>query len=416
MGLFKVRTMTADGHEQQGGDNPGATNESSMADGETVDLATRAIHSEGCQDTNGALTTPIYANVTYEYDSPTDLGGAYRYSRMAEPTRDDLETVIADLEEAGHASAFASGMAAIDAVFSLLSTDDHVIAGDSLYAETHDLLADVYPRYGIDVTHVDVTDAEAVREAAREETALIYVESPTNPLLRIVDLPAVAEVAHEVDALFAVDNTFASPVLQRPLEQGADLVVESLTKYLGGHSDAIAGSVATRDGDLAEQIARIQYTRGAIPGPFECFLVRRGAKTLAARMDRHCRNASALAATLAAHDAVDRVYYPGLKTHPGHEVAAAQMAGFGGMIAFELSGGVAAATQFAAALETITIAESLGGVESLLEVPAAMTHQDLSADALQAAGIDAGLVRISVGIERKDDLLADVRRGLNAIE
>ncbi|MEF8782736.1 MAG: PLP-dependent aspartate aminotransferase family protein [Haloarculaceae archaeon] len=379
------------------------------------DLDTRGIHGGQGRDQYGALTTPIYANVTYEYDSPTDLGGPHRYSRMSEPTRDDLEALLADLEGGSHASAFASGMAAIDAIFSLLSAGDHVVAGATLYAETHDLLSDVYPRYGVEVSHVDMTDPDAVRNAVREETALVYAESPTNPLLQITDLEAAAAVAREAGAVLAVDNTFASPALQRPLELGADLVVESLTKYLGGHSDAIAGAVATDDPGLAAELERIQYTRGAIPGPFECFLVRRGAKTLGARMDRHCRNARAVAETLAAAGAVDRVYYPGLESHPGHEIAADQMADFGGMLSFELAGGVEAATAFVAALKKITIAESLGGVESLIEVPAAMTHQDLSPAELAAAGIDEGLVRISVGIERQADLLADVRRGLDAV-
>ena len=378
-------------------------------------LATRGIHAGEQSASNDALTTPIYANATYEYASATELDGDYRYSRMAEPTRDELEATIASLEGAPHASTFASGMAAIDAGFSLLAAGDHVIAGDSLYAETHDLLADIYPRYGIDVTHVDVTEPDAIRAATREETALVYVESPTNPLLQIVDIEAAAAAAHDADALLAVDNTFASPALQRPLEQGADLVVESLTKYVGGHSDAIAGSVATDDEGIAKRIDRMQYTRGAILGPFEAFLVRRGAKTLEARMDRHCRNASAVADALAGHDAVDRVYHPGLETHPGHEVAAKQMTDFGGMVAFELTEGVDAATKFVAALETITIAESLGGVESLVEVPAAMTHQDFSPAELEAAGIDDGLVRVSVGIEDQADLRADIQRGLASL-
>jgi cystathionine beta-lyase/cystathionine gamma-synthase len=383
--------------------------------GDPEPLATRGIHGGQQHDQYGALTTPIYANATYEYDSPTDLGGPHRYSRMSEPTRDDLEALLADLEGGSHASAFASGMAAIDAVLSLLSAGDHVVAGATLYAETHDLLSDVYPRYGVEVSHVDMTDPDAVQNAVREDTALVYAESPTNPLLQITDLEAVASVADEAGAVLAVDNTFASPALQRPLELGADLVVESLTKYLGGHSDAIAGAVATDDPGLAAELERIQYTRGATPGPFECFLVRRGAKTLEARMDRHCRNARAVAETLAAAGAVDRVYYPGLKSHPGHEIATEQMADFGGMVSFELAGGVEAATAFVAALKKITIAESLGGVESLIEVPAAMTHQDLSPAELAAAGIDEGLVRISVGIERQADLLADVRRGLDAV-
>jgi cystathionine beta-lyase/cystathionine gamma-synthase len=375
---------------------------------------TRGIHGGRQDDQYGALTTPIYANATYEYESPTELGGSHRYSRMSEPTRDDLEALLAELEGGTHASAFASGMAAIDAVFSLLSAGDRIVAGDTLYAETHDLLTDVYPQYGVEVVHADMTDPGAVRDAVGAETTLVYAESPTNPLLRITDIGAVAAVAEDRGALLAVDNTFASPALQRPLELGADLVVESLTKYLGGHSDAIAGAVATDDPDLAAEIDRVQYTRGAIPGPFESFLVRRGVKTLGARMDRHCRNARAVAEALAEDSAVETVYYPGLDTHPGHGIATEQMDGYGGMVSFEL-GGVGAATSFVAALETITVAESLGGVESLVEVPAAMTHQNLSAAELAAAGIDEGLVRISVGIEDRAALLADIRQGLAAV-
>jgi cystathionine beta-lyase/cystathionine gamma-synthase len=377
-------------------------------------LRTRGIHGGDHADQYGALTTPIYANATYEYETATNLGGPHRYSRMSEPTREDLESVLRELEGGTHASAFASGMAAVDAVLSLVSAGDHVVAGDSLYAETHDLLTDVYPRYGVEVTHVDTTDPSAVQAETREETALVYAESPTNPLLQITDIEAVAAVADGADAVLAVDNTFASPVLQQPLEIGADVVVESLTKYLGGHSDAIAGAVVTDDEALGERIARVQYTRGAIPGPFECFLIRRGAKTLGARMDRHCENARAVAEKLDGHPAVETVYYPGLPSHPGHDVAARQMTDFGGMVALELHGGVEAATSFVAAMETFTIAESLGGVESLVEVPAAMTHQDLSARELDAAGIDEGLVRLSVGTERRADLLADVSRGLEA--
>ncbi len=377
-------------------------------------LHTRGVHGGESRDQYGALATPVYANATYEYETVTDLGGPHRYSRMSEPTRDDLESLLAELEGGTHASAFASGMAAVDAVLSLLSAGDHVVAGDSLYAETHDLLTGVYPDYGVEVTYADTTDPSAVRAATREETALVYAESPTNPLLRITDIGAVAAAAHDADAVLAVDNTFASPALQRPLALGADLVVESLTKYLGGHSDAIAGAVVTDDTALGERVDRVQYTRGAIPGPFECFLVRRGAKTLGARMDRHCENARAVARELDGHPAVETVYYPGLASHPGHDVATRQMAGFGGMVALELRGGVGAATSFVAAMETFTVAESLGGVESLVEVPAAMTHQDLSAAELDAAGIAEGLVRLSVGIEREGALVADVRRGLEA--
>ena len=365
---------------------------------------------------HSALVTPIYANVTYQYDTPSERGGEYRYSRMANPTARDLETVLAELEGADHASVFASGMAAIDSVFSLLSAGDHIVAGNSLYAETHDLLSEFYPRYNIDVSYVDTTDPEAVRNATRTDTVLVYGESPSNPLLRITDISAVAAAAHEVDALLAVDNTFASPALQRPIEIGADIVIESLTKYLSGHSDSIGGVVATSNGSLAERFWRTKYTRGAIISPFEAFLIRRGIKTLYARIDRHCKNATLIADLLSTHGDVERVFYPGLVSHPSHDLAATQMDDFGGMIAFELKGGVEDAVSFVSALETITIAESLGGVESLVEVPAAMTHQDLSSSELTAAGIDEGLVRLSTGIEQSNHLLNDIKRGLAKIK
>ena len=375
---------------------------------------TGEVHAAEPDDKHGALVTPIYANATYEYDTTDAPRGAHRYSRMSSPTRDSLEAAVAKLERGNHASAFASGMAAIDATLSLLDPGDHVVTGRSLYAETHELLMEVYTEYGVDVSAVDVTDPDAVAAAAGPETAMIYLETPANPTLRIADIEAAAAVADEHDAVLAVDNTFASPALQRPLELGADIAIESLTKYLGGHSDAIAGAVATRDDDLAEEIAYYQYARGGIPGPFECFLVLRGIKTLSARMERHCRNATAVAALLDGHDAVDGDHYPGLESHPNHDLARRQMRDFGGMVSVELAGGLEAATAFVSALDVFTLAESLGGVESLAEHPGTMTHQDHSAAELREAGIPPGLVRLSVGIEGERDLLADVERALEA--
>jgi cystathionine beta-lyase/cystathionine gamma-synthase len=376
---------------------------------------TKEIHAGQKRDEHGALMTPIYANSTYAYKTPTELHGNYRYSRMDEPTRSDLEGVIARLEEGEYTRAFASGMAAIDSLFSTLSTGDHIVAGQNLYAETHELLTNVYADYGIKVTHIDITDASAIASAARPETALIYFETPTNPLLRIGDIAAAADIADEHDARLAIDNTFASPYLQRPLELGADVVVESLTKYISGHSDLIAGVVTTNDTEFAEEIEYFQYTRGAIPSPFESFLAIRGTKTLSARMERHCSNARAIAAWLDDHQNIERVYYPGLESHPNHDVATQQMDDFGGMVSFELAGGVEEATAFASETDVITLAESLGGVESLLEVPAAMTHQDFSSDELAAAGISESLVRLSVGTEHETDLIADVERAIEAV-
>jgi cystathionine beta-lyase/cystathionine gamma-synthase len=375
---------------------------------------TEEVHATDPADEHGALVTPIYANATYEYDTTDAPRGAHRYSRMSGPTRDQLEAAVARLEGATDASAFASGMAAIDATFSLLEPGDCVVAGRSLYAETHDLLTEVYADYGVDLTTTDVTDPEAIADAAGPETAMVYFETPANPTLRIADVEAAAAVATDHDSLLVVDNTFASPALQRPLELGADIAIESLTKYLGGHSDAIAGAVATRDDDLAERIAYYQYARGGIPGPLECFLVLRGIKTLSARMERHCRNATAVAALLDGHEAVERVHYPGLESHPNHDIARRQMRDFGGMVSVELAGGVEAATAFVSALDVFTLAESLGGVESLAEHPATMTHQDYSAAELRDAGIPPNLVRLSVGIEDESDLLADLERALDA--
>jgi cystathionine gamma-lyase len=375
---------------------------------------TRQIHANGPTDEHGALMTPIYANSTYAYRTPSEPYGEHRYSRMSEPTRDALEANMAAIEGGDHASAFASGMAAIDAVFSLLSPGDHVVAGRNLYAETHELLADVYAEYRIETARVDVTDTDEIAAAIRPETELVYLETPTNPMLRIADIEATARIAADHNALLAVDNTFASPALQRPLELGADLVIESLTKYVGGHSDLIAGVVATTDAEVAEAIDCVQYARGAIPGSFESFLALRGTKTLSARMDRHCENTTIIAESLVDHPGVECVHYPGLDSHPNHEVAARQMDGFGGMVSFELVGGRETVTTFAEHVEVFTLAESLGGVESLVEVPAVMTHQDLSPAELEAAGIGETLVRLSVGIEHPADLVGDLERAIEA--
>lgn len=373
---------------------------------------TREIHAGTTDDAHGAVVTPIYANSTYEYGSPTETRGDYRYARMGAPTRDDLESLLADLEGGSRAAAFASGMAAIDAVFGLLSPGDHVVAGRNLYAETHDLLTDVYATYGVTADQIDTSDGDVLADAVDDGTDLVYLETPSNPVLDVADVGHAADVAAEHDALLAVDNTFASPALQRPLELGADLVVESLTKYVGGHSDLVAGAVATDDPDLADELAETQVVRGAIPGPFECFQALRGAKTLSMRMDRHCGNARAVASFFDDDPRVETVYYPGLTSHPNHDTAAEQMADFGGMVSFELDGDRDAAARFLEALEVFTLAESLGAVESLVEVPALMTHQDLDREALSAAGIDEALIRLSVGLEHRADLLADLEEAL----
>ncbi|MCL9817265.1 trans-sulfuration enzyme family protein [Natronocalculus amylovorans] len=379
-------------------------------------FATNGVHSgEGEHDAHGALVTPIYANVTYRYDSPTEMKSEYRYSRMKEPTRESLNAVVSDLHNGEYARTFASGMAAINTLFTTaLSADSHVVAGQTLYAESHTLLTRVFSDFGVDVTFVDTTDTENVANAIEENTDLIYLESPTNPMLQITDIAAVAAIADEHDVLMGVDNTFSSPALQRPLDLGVDVVVESLTKYVSGHSDAIAGAIVTNDKALDAEFEVIQYNQGATLGPHDAFLARRGAKTLGARMEKHCENARAVAQFLDEHDAVDRVYYPGLASHTNHEVAAEQMADFGGMVSVELDATLEETIAVLEALEVFQLAESLGGVESLVEQPAVMTHQDLSVEERDKAGIADSLIRFSIGIEGTEDLLHDLEQALAA--
>jgi len=375
-------------------------------------LETRAVHAGQEPDAEtGALMTPIYANSTYEQDAPGEDRG-YEYSRTGNPTRTDLEANLASLESAAHGRAFASGMGAVNTVLNLLETGDHVVSGDDIYGGTYRIFEEVYRDYGLDFTYVDTADTDAVREAMRPETKLVWVETPTNPLMRVTDIEEAAGVAHEHDALCAVDNTFATPYLQRPIEHGADLVVQSLTKYLGGHSDVVGGAVLTDDADLDEQLGFYQNSVGATPGPQEAFLVLRGTKTLPVRMDRHCENARHLAAWLADHDAVSRVYYPGLESHPQHDTAEKQMDDFGGMLSFELDATLEEASRVVSETEVFTLAESLGGVESLIELPAAMTHASIPREQRIEAGLTDGLVRASVGVEHVDDLKRDLERAI----
>ncbi len=375
---------------------------------------TRAIHAGQAPDPEtGALMTPIHANSTYEQDAPGDHRG-YEYSRTGNPTRSDLEANLASLESGSHARCFSSGMGAINTVLNLLEAGDHVVAGDDVYGGTHRILTQVYDQYDLDTTFVDTTDHDAVRDAMREETELVWVETPTNPLMNVNDIAALADIAHANDALCAVDNTFATPYLQRPLEHGADIVCQSLTKYLGGHSDTIGGALVVDDPDLDERIGFYQNSVGATPGPFDAFLVLRGTKTLPVRMDRHCENAAALAKWLENHDDVERVYYPGLESHPDHELAAAQMDDFGGMLSFEFDGSLDQASTVVSETDVFTLAESLGGVESLIEQPAAMTHAAIPREERLAAGLTDGLIRVSVGIEHVDDMKADLQAAFDA--
>jgi len=344
--------------------------------------------------------------------------GDYRYARMDEPTRAVVDELIADLEGGEHGRTFASGMAAINALYTAtLSSGDHVVAGQNLYAESHTLLTRVFADFGVEVTFVDTTDIDAVADAIRPNTALIYFETPTNPLLSVSDIASVVDVVEKTgeDPVVAVDNTFASPYLQRPLELGADVVVESLTKYVAGHSDVIAGATVTNDQELDETLKFVQYNQGATPSPFDCFLVTRGAKTLGPRMQTHCDNARSVAEFLDGHSAVENVYYPGLPNHLNHDVAAEQMRDFGGMVSFELDATLESTTAVVGNTEVFALAESLGGVESLIEQPVPMTHQDLTPEELEAAGLSESLVRLSIGTEHIDDLITDLDSTLNTL-
>ncbi|MCD2199555.1 cystathionine gamma-synthase [Halobacterium sp. KA-4] len=376
---------------------------------------TRAIHAgQEPDEETGALMTPIYANSTYKQDAPGEHRG-YEYSRTGNPTRTDLEANLASLEGGDYGRCFASGMAAINTVLNLLEAGDHVVAGNDVYGGTHRIFTQVYEEYDLEFDFVDTTDHDEVRDAMRESTELLWVETPTNPLMNVNDIGALADVAHDYDALCAVDNTFATPYLQRPLEFGADIVCHSLTKYLGGHSDLVAGALVTDDEDLDERLAFYQNSVGATPSPFDCFLVLRGTKSLGVRMDRHCENAQELAEWLDAHDHVEHVFYPGLESHPDHDLAAEQMDGFGGMLSFELDASLDEASDFVGETEVFTLAESLGGVESLIEQPAAMTHAAIPKEEREAAGLTDPLIRASIGIEHVDDLKADLQQAMDAV-
>ena len=369
---------------------------------------TRAIHAGQEPDPEtGALMPPIFANSTYLQDAPGEDRG-YEYSRTGNPTRTALEDNLAALEGGEYGRAFASGIASINTVMNLLSAGDHVIAGDDVYGGTHRLFEEVFRQYDLSFSFVETTDHEAVRAAFRPETELLWVETPTNPLLRVNDIETLSAIAHEHDALCAVDNTFATPYLQQPIEFGADIVSHSLTKYLGGHSDVVGGALVTDDPELDEQFGFYQNSVGATPDPFACFLVLRGTKTLPVRMDRHCGNARTIADRLADHSAVERVYYPGLESHPNHDLAARQMDDFGGMVSFELDATLEETSEFVSSTTVFALAESLGGVESLIEQPATMTHASIPAEKRREAGLTDGLVRISVGTEHVEDLWSDL--------
>ena len=369
---------------------------------------TLAIHAgQPADPVTGSVVAPIHLATTFAQSAVGEHQG-FEYSRTGNPTRATLEACLAALEGATYGSAFASGLAAEDALLRTLEPGDHLVVGDNVYGGTHRLLAQVHTQ--LPFTPVGLEDLEAVEAAWRPETRLVWIETPSNPYLRIADIAALAAFAHERGASLVVDNTFATPYLQSPLSLGADVVVHSTTKYLGGHSDVVGGLVATNDSLLAATLARLQNSVGAVPSPFDCFLVLRGVKTLAVRMDRHCASAKRIAQMLSAHAAVDRVYYPGLPSHPGHATAARQMRGFGGMVSFTLGAGEPAALKVAASTELFTLAESLGAVESLIEQPSRMTHASVAGSVL---AVDPALLRLSVGLESVDDLLEDLDRALS---
>ena len=373
---------------------------------------TRAIHEGQEPDpSTGAVVPPITLSSTFAQAAVGDHQG-FEYARTGNPTRRAYEECLASLEGAEHGFAFASGMAAEDAVLRLLAPGERVLLPNDAYGGTYRLVARVLGPAGLEYSVLDHTDLEACERAWPEGTTTVWVETPTNPALAVVDIAALAALSHERGARVVVDNTFATPYLQQPLALGADVVVHSATKYLGGHSDVIGGFVATSDPDLADRLAFLQNAVGAVPSPIDCYLVLRGIKTLAVRMDRHCENAQAVAAMLSAHPAVARVLYPGLADHHGHDVAARQMRDFGGMVSFLAAGGEEAALAIVAETRLFTLAESLGGVESLVEHPARMTHASVEGSEL---AVDPALVRLSVGIETADDLVADLRHALDAV-
>jgi len=372
-------------------------------------FATRCVHGAGEPDAvTGAVVPAISLASTFAQDAVGRQRG-FEYSRSGNPTRAALERHLASLEGAGHGFAFASGLAAEDAVLRLLSPGDTLLLSDDAYGGTFRLARQVHGPAGLVVRTTRLSDAEAVAREWPEGTRLLWAETPTNPWLRIADIAALAEIAHERGALLVVDNTFATPALQQPLALGADIVVHSTTKYLGGHSDVVGGFVATSDDEVAERIGFLQNAAGAVPGPFDCYLVHRGCRTLHLRMERHSTNAEAVASMLADHPAVAEVLWPGLPDHPGHDVAARQMCGFGGMVSLRLRGGLQSALRLCESTEVFTLAESLGAVESLIEHPGRMTHSSVAGS---ENAVPDDLVRLSVGVEAVDDLVADLRQAL----
>ena len=376
-------------------------------------FATRAIHAgQEPEPATGAITVPIFQTSTYAQTAPGVHKG-YDYSRTDNPTRTALQNALASLEDAKYGLVFSSGMGAATTTMLLFKRGDHVISSRDVYGGTYRLFKRVLEDFGLTFSFVETSNLRTVERAVTKRTRLLWIESPTNPLLRIADIRAAAKIAHQHGALCLVDNTFASPYFQRPLNLGADLVLHSTTKYIGGHADVVGGAICLNDRALYQRLKYLQNAAGATPSPFDCFLTLRGIKTLALRMREHERNATGIAAFLKEQPRVRRVYYPGLSDHPGHDVAVAQMDGFSGMVSFEVKGGLAEARRVLSRLRIFKIAESLGGVESLVELPAIMTHASIPKEERRKAGLDDGLVRLSVGIEDVEDLIGDLQQALD---
>ncbi len=378
-----------------------------------MEFETKAIHAGVEPDpATGAVMTPVYFTTTYAQDRPGEHRG-YEYSRTGNPTRTVMEENLASLEHAEWGLGFSSGCGATNTVLNLLSAGDHVISGDDVYGGTYRLFENVYEDYDLSFSYVDTTDPQNVFNEIRDNTRLVWLESPSNPLLKITDLAALTEPLQDEEIITAVDNTFATPFLQNPLELGADLVVHSTTKYLGGHSDVVGGAIVGNDPELKENLAYHQNAVGATPGPMDCWLVLRGTKTLALRMERHCQNAREVSNFLDEHPSVRNVFYPGLESHPDHDIARKQMADFGGMVSFELDASLDASESMVSSTEIFTLAESLGGVESLIEHPASMTHASIPREKRLEIGLTDGLVRLSVGVESSRDLINDLETAIN---
>ncbi len=379
-------------------------------------FGTKAIHAGVQPDpTTGAIMTPIYQTSTYVQESPGKHKG-YEYARTQNPTRDALQANLAALENGKHGICYASGLGATDAILKLFKPGDEIIASSDLYGGTYRIMVRVFAEFGLTFKFVSLDNPANLEAALTDKTRLVWIETPTNPLLRIVDIVAIAQITQQRGINLVVDNTFASPYLQNPLDMGADLVVHSVTKYIGGHSDTVMGAIVTNDDDMAARLKFIQNACGAVPGPQDCFLALRGIKTLHVRMERHCQNAQRVAEYLQQHPKVSQVYYPGLPDHPGHELAKRQMRGSGGMVSFELVGdSLPEAVRVMESFEVFSLGESLGGVESLCTHPASMTHASIPKPEREANGLKDTLIRLSVGIEDVDDLIEDLERAISQI-